>query len=118
MYNRSWHLYRDSIRENWRYVGFSILPLFFPARCLLSEVGICMRMYVFRLGPLRKHHRDPAVASLPYRIVPSHQSAAQVWFDCISYLLLSPYVTFRGTHTLSPAYPFLLEASEASKPSN
>ena len=31
---------------------------------------------------------------LSYKIVPSHQSAAQVWFDCISQFHSSPDVTF------------------------
>jgi hypothetical protein len=64
-------------------------------------------------GPLRWQHRDPAVAPLPYRIVPSHQSATQVWFDCISHFHSSPHVTFRGAHTSSP--PFLLEAGQRSQ---
>jgi hypothetical protein len=83
-------------------------PLGYPGHLYAH---VCM--YVFPPGPLRLQRRDPAVAPLPYRIVPSHQSATQVWFDCISHFHSSPHVTFRGAHTSSP--PFLLEASQRSQ---
>ena len=63
------------------------------------------------------------MVTLSYRIVPSHQSTAQVWFDCIAYfqfstLMLHFHGSPRSPHMSCLRYlplgcPFLLEAGEA-----
>lgn len=87
---------------------------------------ICMFMYVPFHGPLRRHRPDPAVASPSYRIVPSHQSAAQVWFDCIFLIPLEALMLHFAVPThrrqLAAAAPvlsvlFLLEHTQPRSPS-
>lgn len=87
---------------------------------------ICMFMYVPFHGPLRRHRPDPAVASPSYRIVPSHQSAGQVWFDCIFLIPLEALMLHFAvpTHRRQPAAAtpvlsvlFLLEHIQPRSPS-